>query len=69
MKRIITVTTYSDGFDSSANDVSCNLPESLSSAVKPQKSSAFKSTQEFTTSKKTVYNSYFRWQTPTDYLN
>lgn len=44
LKIIISITTYSDGFDSSANDV-CHAiySESLSSTVKPQKPSAFKS--------------------------
>lgn len=44
MKIIISITTNSDEFDSSTNDA-CHAiySKSLSSTVKPQKSSAFKS--------------------------
>lgn len=44
LKIIVSITTNSGEFDSSANDICCAIySESLPSTVKPQKSSPFKS--------------------------
>lgn len=63
---IISVTTYSDGFGSSVNDAIYS--ESLLSALKQQKSHAFKSAARIYYIWKRVCDSYLRWQALVDYF-